>query len=241
MTEVTTPKGKKRVRLGSSTLQRPDKNRLKAMDKGRKKSLKKAERRDNGKAIRGYKYKAVLDGYRENGLEPHIYNGVPQKTRTTVPLFEKDPRIGNQIVKFIRAGYPYTTVCRYVGVSRNTFMSWLEKGKANYSPSYSNFYKRVARAEARAEMRTLKKLRQHENADWRVSAWQLERRWPEHWGKRDAVQAELKVNATLNIDNKESLGSVVVNDEEARALARKMIEGDEFGYQVVDEQETEDA
>lgn len=228
--------GRERVRLSKGT---PEQS-VKAMHEGRAKSHKKAPRRENGKVIQGYKYKELLEGYRENGLEPHVING-PMVTKPRTPMFVDQPSLAKRIIKFIRKGYPYTTVCRYVGVTPKTFKEWLERGKAGVSPEYVRFYERVARAEAHAEMQTLENLKRHGKADWRVSAWQLERRWPEHWAKKDRIAAELTVNSNVQADSKEHLGKAVVQDLAARELARRLISGDEFGYtDITDQQSLED-
>lgn len=209
-------KHKTRVRLRTKSTE--------AMIKGRDESRRKAPRRENGKIIQGYRYKELLEGYRENGLSPTVINGQGNPARP--PSFVLQPALEKRIVRLIRKGYPYTTVCRSCGVTPKTFKDWLEKGKTGYSKDYVRIYRKIARAEAYAEMRTLKVLRKHEKADWRVSAWQLERRWPEHWSKKDRMVAEMHVNAVVNVDSKESLGKTVVQDEAARELARRLIDGE---------------
>lgn len=215
--------GRQRVRLSKG----PSKQALAAMHEGRKRSHEKAPRRENGKVIQGYKYKAILEGYKEMGREPRA---LAPNSISRLPMFVDQPSLAKRIVKLIRKGYPYTTVCRYVGVTPRTFKEWLEKGKAGLSPDYVDFYERVARAEAEAEMRTIQTLKMHEKADWRVSAWQLERRWPEHWSKKDRVMAEMQVSATINVDSKEALGRTLIQDTAARELARRLIDKDLTEY-----------
>lgn len=217
-------KTKRRVRLSES----PSKQRVEALQRGKEKSFKEARKRNGGKIPHGYKYKAILDGYRENGLEPTIVKSDHPLQRD--PMFVVQPSLGRRIIKLIKKGYPYTTVCRFVGITPKTLKDWLEKGKAGYSPDYQDFYEKFCRAEASGEMRTLKQLRKHENADWRVSAWQLERRWPENWSKKDRMVAEMHINASITTDSKEALGQTVLEDDAARALARKLIDGSEFGF-----------
>lgn len=215
-------KAKTRVRLN----QKDSSKAVAAMAKARDKSYKEAPRTPKGKIVNGYGYKAVLEGYRENRLEPTVIG----PGSNVKPAFVLQPNLGKRIVRLIRKGYPYTTVCRYCGIAPKTFRDWLDRGRDGFSIEYVEFYEAVAKAEGYAEMRTLNKLKSHENADWRVSAWQLERRWPEHWSKKDRMVAEMHVNATVNVDSKEGLGQKVVTDEAARELARKLIDGDAFDY-----------
>lgn len=192
--------------------------------RGRDESYKNAPRMDNGRIIQGYRYKELLEGYRENGLSPTVINGQPNPAKP--PAFVLQPALERRLVRLIRKGYPYTTVCRACGITPKTFKDWLEKGKTGFSKDYARIYRKIAKAEAFAEMRTLKVLRMHEKADWRVSAWQLERRWPENWSKKDRMVAEMHVNAVVNVDSKETLGKTVIQDEAARELARRLIDGD---------------
>jgi hypothetical protein len=221
---MTKKTGRQRVRLSKST----ENQSVEAMHAGQRKAHKKAPRRENGKVIQGYKYKELLEGYRENNLEPTVLTG--QSRSLQVPMFVQQPNLENRIVKLVRKGVPYTTVCRYVGITPKTFKDWLEKGKNGYTREHVRFYERVARAEAHAEMKILQSLRAHSKADWRVSAWQLERRWPEHWAKKDRVIAETHVSGNLVVDSKQELGKAVTHDDAARELARKLIDGTDFSY-----------
>src|SRR5690606_23739114 len=112
-----------------------------------------------GKIPHAYKYKEVLEGYRENGLKPTII----QPNQGPPPAFVLQPNLGKRIVRLIRKGYPYTTVCRYCGIAPKTFRDWLERGRDGYSIEYVEFHEAVAKAEGFAEMRTLNKLKSHEN------------------------------------------------------------------------------
>lgn len=214
-------KRKPRVRLNSHN------RSMDAANKARDKSYAEAPRSERGRIMPGYKYKAILDGYKELGLEPSIMART-QKPAGPLPLFVVQPTLAKRMVKLIRRGYPYTTVCRFCGVKPQTFKDWLEKGKTGVTPEYTDFYIQIAKAESFAEMRILKKLQTHENADWRVSAWQLERRWPEHWSKLDRNQAEVRINANINVSSKESLGNEVLKNDAARELARRLIDSDSF-------------
>lgn len=222
--------GKQRVRLRETS------KTIEALQKGRRKSVKNAPRKSNGKVIQGYAYKELLEGHRER--TPNIVVA-PQGSRS--PMFVVQPNLAKRIVKLIRRGYPYTTVCRAVGVTPKTFKEWLEKGKAGASPDYIKLFEDVAKAEAYAEMRTLNMLRKHEKADWRVSAWQLERRWPEHWSKIDRLTADLNVNSSAATDAKEDLSKSVAKDEAARELARRLIDDTDFSYTAIQNSATEEA
>lgn len=213
---------KRRVRLKESLKEQ----RVKALAEGRDRSRREARKKHNGKLPQGYKYKEVLQGYRENGLEPTIIKA----PATQEPMFVVQPTLERKIIKMLKRGAPYTTVCRACGITPTTFMNWLEKGKAGFSEDYIRFYRRVCKAEAAAEMQALKDLKAHKKSDWRVSAWELERRWPENWSKVSRTEANVKMSGNVTVDTKEKLGNTVVQDEATRELARKLIDGSEFGF-----------
>lgn len=222
--------GRQRVRLRESS------KNIEALQKGRRKSVKNAPRKSNGKIIQGYAYKELLEGHRER--TPSI---VVAHQGSRSPMFVVQPNLAKRIVKLIRKGYPYTTVCRAVGVTPKTFKEWLEKGKSGVNHDYIKFFEDVAKAEAYAEMRTLNMLRKHEKSDWRVSAWQLERRWPEHWSKIDRITADLNVNSNAVTDAKEDLSKSIAKDEAARELARRLIDDTDFSYPALQNPAVEDA
>lgn len=223
----TTMSGKRRVRLDKDY--RPGQSMV-AVNAARDEAYKNAPRDENGRMIPGFRYKEVLSAYEEAGLEANVMGGETSIT-TRPPLFVAQPRKGKQLVKLIREGYPYTTVCRAIGISRPTFMTWMAKGRDGIDP-YRALFVKVCKAEAKAEMNDLKHLREHQKSEWKVSAWLLERRWPEHWARRDAFKAEVQSTIEITLKGKEKLAREVVNDEASRELARRMIDGDEFGYSV---------
>lgn len=184
-----------------------------------------------------YDYDAIVEIYGKHDISPQ-----EMRLKAGRPLFVRRPDITTRICKLLRKGLPFTTVCRLVGVSRKTFLTWMELGYENHSPEYLNFYVRVTHAEARAEEKLLKKLDAHSKNDWRVSAWRLERRWPEHWGKRDAVKAQHQVEMNVSVTHKkEDVAREILTDNDYRDAARRQLEGEEFGYQrLADQREMAD-
>ena len=153
-----------------------------------------------------------------------LYGGPPSSHR--LPAFQTDPNLAKRICKAIAEGFPYMTVCAHLGVRVTTFLTWLERGKNGYAPEYVKFYRSVCRAEATGEMNILRRLRRHASSDWRVSAWQLERLWPEKYGRVDRIRAESRATISITTDAKRNLGAQVVQDDVARELARRMIDGE---------------
>lgn len=188
----------------------------------------------NGKLPQAYKIKAILDHCEKNGKEPIVEFGSYGK-----PKFVRDPRITKRICKFLKLGYNYTTICRYVGIRTETFKEWLRLGRAGAHPVYVEFYRKIQKADAQAEVEILNKLKDHQKHDWRASAWHLERRWPEHWAKRTEVSSEVQVKG--EVIHKHDLGKRISSDKVARELARKMLDGDEFGYHEIEDHSSDPA
>lgn len=202
---------------------------LEQMQEGRKRSLEKAPKKANGKTVTNYKIREVLDAYERFDLEPTARLNKP----TERPKFITQPEIRKRLIKYMKEGLPYTTVCKLAGVNRESFIKWLELGKEGYKP-YDKFYKEIVKVEAQAELRAIRSLRQHEERDWRPAAWQLERRWPEHWSKQDRTTARIEVQGEVKVTHKDEISQRVINDPQAREAARKLLEGDEFGFERVD-------
>lgn len=232
-------KKRERVRLGTPQIEMPkrgkktgprSKEERERRSATQKKHAQKA-REKYGNAKGPVRRRALMDIYAENGKPPTVVTG-PMKPRR--PQFVTHPTLAKRMIKHVRNGYPYQVVCKAVNVNYGTFLNWMEKGSQGL-PYYVDFFEAICKAEAKAEISTLNKLRKHQRNDWRVSAWELERRWPERWAKKDRVVAEMHVTQGDGKDNKVELGSAVATDENARQLARAMIEGNEFGYERVED------
>ena len=74
------------------------------------------------------------------------------------------------------------------GITRQTFLNWLKRGR-NGEDVFTDFFDAVKKAEAehkkatRIEMRVLAT----ESKRWEQSAWQLERRYPEDYGRHEVI------------------------------------------------------
>lgn len=219
--------GKKRVRLKGRIRKKSD---MTKMNEARDKSFAEAPRTESGRIIPGYRYKQILDSHSRWNVEPKVYSAIPERV-TNLPIFKRDKKKADKIISLLKKGYPPSVVCRYVNIGYPTFKDWLVKGSEG-DPLYEDFYFRVQQAEAIAEMRRLRKLERHERAEWKVNAWLLERRWPERWAKRSS--SEVHVKGEVEVNHKQELGRQVLANPEARELARKVLEGDEVGYEVID-------
>ncbi len=231
----TTVNGKRRVRLAPADFRahKPRKGRdakhMKLMAKKRDESYRKAPRTGLGKGFRvpGYAVKQLLEVHETSPYARTKKMPMPKNVRDVTrraPFFIMHPLLADKMIELIEKGYPLGTVCRFIGVRYETFKKWLAIGQEGLNPLYAQFHDRVALADAKAEMNKYDKLIPHERKDWKAVAWQLERRWPEHWARRDATKLDVTFSGTA-ASQKESLAKSVIDDPEVRELTRKIIQG----------------
>ena len=90
------------------------------------------------------------------------------------------------------AGHYREVACKLAGIDRWTLLNWLKRGDRERSGVYRDLYLAVEKAEAKAEAEVfhLKNIETASVKNWFASAWFLERKHPERWGKREAPPAD---------------------------------------------------
>lgn len=100
------------------------------------------------------------------------------------------PELQKQICDLLEAGNFVETVCDFVGIHKDTFYEWVNRGergwKADMDGGYVGFSDAVKKAISTVEMDTLTDLRRGP-LNWQAKAWWLERRHPDKWGNRQKV------------------------------------------------------
>jgi hypothetical protein len=99
----------------------------------------------------------------------------------------------DKITRAIRAGNHASVSARLAGIGETTYYRWMADGeKDDAEPEYREFWESIKRAEAEAEIRSVALIRQAaEQGTWQASAWYLERKHPERWGKNDKLRQEI--------------------------------------------------
>lgn len=120
--------------------------------------------------------------------------------------------IMGKIVASLRAGAYPETAAALAGINRDTLYDWLKKGRGDDKTPprepFATFAREVEAAMAEAELRDLEILRRAaEDGVWQASAWRLERRWPQRWGRRQeigitGVEGPIEITLSLRKDNK---------------------------------------
>lgn len=101
------------------------------------------------------------------------------------------PEMQGRIVDAIRAGNYLDTAAAYAGINRGTLHDWLKKGRGkNARKPFSAFVEAVDEAMAVAEVRFVAHIATaaQDPKHWTASAWMLERRHPDRWGRRERVE-----------------------------------------------------
>lgn len=100
------------------------------------------------------------------------------------------PTVKSRICSVLANGNYIQTACAVARIHVSQFFRWMEKGEHAKSGIYREFYDAVKEAEQTAELACLAEIRQDES--WQSKAWVLERRFPERWGRKDRLEANIQ-------------------------------------------------
>lgn len=142
-----------------------------------------------------------------------------------VPLIVAEPKVREQIIKFVQLGARRTQACAAVGVHRKTLIEWTKKGKEGREP-WASFMADLDEAEAYAEMRLLSLWSTHAQTNWQAARDLLKVRFRERWSDEAAV-AEVETIAVAEPETGvEHLSEMMAAFEEA-GRAPQIAKGDE--------------
>lgn len=123
-----------------------------------------------------------------------------------------NPKIQAKICDVIRAGNYIETAAAHAGIAKNTLYDWMKRGarekeriekaggRAKVKKSeaeYVEFSDAVEKALADAEVRDVMIIANAATSDWKAAAWRLERKFPDKWGRKDKVQAEVEHSGAI--------------------------------------------
>ena len=111
-----------------------------------------------------------------------------RRSKLTKQLIER-------ICEQVEAGNYIRTACGNVGISESTFHALREKGESGFGGLYLEFVEALKKSEAAAEANLLSIIQA--DPSWQSKAWILERRCPEHWGRRGRLDASLNSNVEV--------------------------------------------
>jgi hypothetical protein len=111
----------------------------------------------------------------------------PNKGRRTLLT----PELTAEIVRRLSIGAYVHDVMQSLGLQRQTFYAWTERGEADKEAGretvFADFADATKRARAEARVTAVGYVRQAMASDWRAAMTFLERTDPEHWSRRRRV------------------------------------------------------
>jgi hypothetical protein len=93
----------------------------------------------------------------------------------------------------ITLGVPYKHACVGAGIKYSTFRRWMVEGEAANSGEKREFYDSIKNAEAQGMRNNLAIItKAAREGSWQGSAWILERRYPEEFGRKERIDGKLE-------------------------------------------------
>ena len=96
------------------------------------------------------------------------------------------PVLQKKIIKYIAEGNYIETACNAAGVSKQTFYSWLRRGKKGEEP-FLYFLYDLSKERAKVEARNVMIIQEAAKKDWKAAMAWLEKKYPKRWAKRDKL------------------------------------------------------
>lgn len=116
------------------------------------------------------------------------------KTKLTPALQKK---IGDNII----LGMPIKYAAEVSGITERAFYYWMDAGEKAKSGLYYDFYNYINECKAKSIQTHLKLITKAAKAGtWVASAWLLERRFPDEFGKKDKLDLDANLKHSGKID-----------------------------------------
>lgn len=113
-----------------------------------------------------------------------------------------DEAAAEKVCVALRQGATLDAAAAYTGVARSVVFDWLRKGRqAGARQPYKGFVEKVDEAFAMFEVTAIAQIaKAGADGEWQATAWRLERRFPDKYGRRTRVDGNLQVSAAPVID-----------------------------------------
>lgn len=102
------------------------------------------------------------------------------------------PELQENFCKAIENGDSILGACGYVGISEKTYYNWIDRAEsAKGRTKFVKFKECVDKAKAKA-LHNFEQVITHASTEhWQAAAWMLERRYPNMYGKREKIEADV--------------------------------------------------
>ncbi len=109
--------------------------------------------------------------------------------------------IAAKIVQAVRTGSSLQGSAAYAGVPAQTFFDWLKRGRQPraYKP-YRDLVAALDEALGTFEVTANAQIAKAGDTEWQAKAWQLERKFPDRYGRRTRIDGQVSVSAVPFID-----------------------------------------
>lgn len=175
----------------------------------------------------GVTFEEYQEAFGKTSVRPYI-----EPKKQVAPLYggpgnsKLSPSLQKAICDALREGLPRRSVANIVGIGYQTFLNWMkwgeqtdENGNLTSDPAYWNFRVSVLQAEAEAEQKAIKEVRDAGYVEWRAAMTFLERRFPDTWRPESKKIVEQPNNPTIqDIDV-----TIMLQDPKATELATQLL------------------
>lgn len=111
-----------------------------------------------------------------------------------------NPTIQKQIGDNITLGMPLKFAAEAAGISEVTFYNWMNRGESESKGQFFEFHEYIKECQSKAVQLHLKLItKAATEGAWQASAWILERRHPEEFGRKDKLDMKSE-NKNLNVN-----------------------------------------
>lgn len=132
---------------------------------------------------------------------------VGRKSKLTKKLISEAERL-------ISAGNYANVTCQYLGIHVSTWCRWLQDAEAGATGLKQEFYEAIKRAEATAEIRNVAIIQRAGQESWQASAWYLERKFHDRWGKKQSHEVTGKDGGAIEIETARNKLIKLLTEEE---------------------------
>ena len=109
------------------------------------------------------------------------------------------PELSSRFCEAISKGHSIGAACAIVGISRQTYYNWYDKGKTAKSGKYKQFYCDVDNAEDKATHRAEKPIIDAIPHDAREAKWWLIKRRQDLYGERSFNETKVEAEITSDL------------------------------------------
>jgi len=127
-----------------------------------------------------------------------------------------DESVWQRLNQAISVGAYIEDACVFAGISSRQFRRWRELAEQGIQP-YAERWEEINKSESQSIVRNLFNIQNaSNNGTWQASAWLLERKYPEKYGRKETVNVESK-NKQFDVelywsDGKKFVEGEVVSD-----------------------------